>query len=115
MTLREFYKATGGDYSDVSRRLGSDELIKRFVLKFRNDNSMSEIKFGLATSDRERAFRAAHTLKGLCLNLSFGNLCTAASALTERLRSGSTDGCEKLLAAVERKYKALILAISDIT
>ena len=32
----------------------------------------------------ENAFRAAHTLKGICLNLGLDRLCIASACLTEK-------------------------------
>ena len=74
MTKKECYEKVGSDYDGVLKRLGSEALVKRFAVKFLNDPSFQELTDGLAAQDGEKAFRAAHTLKGLCLNLGFTEL-----------------------------------------
>ena len=39
MTLQECYAAMGGNYEDVAKRLPSEKLIQKFVLKFLDDKS----------------------------------------------------------------------------
>ena len=68
----------------------------------------------MEAGDRAQAFRAAHTLKGVCLNLGFQNLYDAVNPLTEKLRTMNCEGCEEMLAEVEKRYSALISAISEL-
>ena len=86
MNIRECYDTIGADFEDV---LGSESLIQRFALKFIDDGSYNELTEALAEKNAERAFRAAHTLKGICLNLGLKNLYTVSSELTEKLRGES--------------------------
>ena len=37
MELEEFYKQVGGNFEDVKRRLLNEEFIRKFVLKFKDD------------------------------------------------------------------------------
>ena len=69
MTIKECYEKVGSDYDGVLKRLGSEALVKRFAVKFLNDPSFQELTDGLAAQDGEKAFRAAHTLKGNIINL----------------------------------------------
>ena len=46
MTMRECYEAIGGNYEDVLGRLHSEALIRRFTLKFLEDQSYSCILLG---------------------------------------------------------------------
>ena len=39
MTIQECYKAIGGNYEDVLRRLHNEALIQKFTLKFLEDPS----------------------------------------------------------------------------
>ena len=43
MTIQECYEAIGGNYEDVLRRLRSEVLIRKFTLKFLEDQSYSLI------------------------------------------------------------------------
>ena len=71
MNIRESYDTIGADFEDVLGRLGSESLIQRFALKFIDDGSYNELTEALTEKNAEKAFRAAHTLKGICLNLGF--------------------------------------------
>jgi len=88
MDLKTCYDALGGSYQDVTDRLPSERLIRRLLLKFPEDPSFRDLGEALASGDRETAFRSAHNLKGVCLNLSFTALLASASAMTEALRPG---------------------------
>ena len=74
MTMQECYKAIGGNYEAVLGRLHSEALIQRFTLKFLEDQSYLQLKQALENKNYEDAFRGAHTLKGVCQNLSFDRL-----------------------------------------
>ena len=81
------------------------------MVKFLDDPSFQSLKKGLEEKDGEKAFRAAHTLKGICLNLGFDNLFKVSSDITEKLRGGSPEGCEALFEAVEKEYEKTVNAI----
>ena len=84
MTVRECYEELGCDFDKVLSRLVSEALVKKFALKFLDDPSFGQLKTALADKDAETAFRAAHTLKGICLNLGFDNLFAPSQELTEK-------------------------------
>lgn len=112
MTLREFYQAIGSDGDAVVKRLGSEAMVARFVRRFADDGEFAALCGALQARDATAAFRSAHTLKGICANLGFSRLYDAASALTERLRGGSLEGTQELLAATEQAYHGVIDAIA---
>ena len=85
--------------------------IKKFVLKFLDDNSYANLKEAIAAGNVEEAFRAAHTLKGVCLNLGFDNLYKASSAITEIFRAGELAGAEEAFEEVEKQYNITVNAI----
>ena len=114
MTIQECYQSLGGNFAEVQQRLPSDRLIKRFITKFLDDGSYAELSQAMASGPREQAFRAAHTLKGVCANLSFTRLLTSVSALTDLLRQESDAISESAAAAltdVTRDYSQTISAI----
>ena len=47
MTMRECYEAIGGNYEAVQGRLHSEALIRRFTLKFLEDQSYIQLKQAL--------------------------------------------------------------------
>lgn len=86
MTLEACYQEIGGDYQDVRTRLPSATLIQRFVVRFLDDPNFEILCREMEAGNREPAFRAAHTMKGVCANLSFARLQSSVGALTEVLR-----------------------------
>ena len=82
MTIKECYDAMGADYQNTLNRFPNEAFIKKFVLKFLDDNSYANLKEAIAAGNVEEAFRAAHTLKGVCLNLA-GELAGAKEAFEE--------------------------------
>ena len=96
------------------KRLGSEALVKRFAVKFLNDPSFQDLTDGLAANDGEKAFRAAHTLKGVCLNLGFTELYKVSAELTEVLRGRETAGSDALYQQVKEQYIVLTDAIKEL-
>lgn len=54
MTIQECYEAIGGNYEDVLRRLRSEVLIRKFTLKFLEDQSYSLLKQALGITIMKR-------------------------------------------------------------
>lgn len=113
MTLKECYAAMGGDYDEVMGRLRSERLVQKFVLKFLDDGSYDLLCRSLEAGDRGEAFRAAHTIKGVCGNLAFTNLLASSERLTEALRDGAPPkpGEEELIRQVQEDYQRAAQAI----
>ena len=111
MTIQECYKKMGADYEDVLKRLYSEGMIRKFARMFLDDDSYPKLEDALKKENVEEAFRAAHTLKGVCQNLGFDNLYKASFDITEKLRGRDTEGCEELLAKVEEQYNNTVDAI----
>lgn len=111
MTLEECYAAMGGDYDGAMNRLRSEKLLMKFVLKFLEDPNMETLRTALAAGDQDSAFRAAHTLKGLCLNLGFTKLGDSSSQLTEAVRSSIAADASALMQQLESDYTEAIQTI----
>lgn len=112
MTLQDCYNALGGDYQETVARMCSERLVQRFVIKFLDDGSYDLLARSLADKNYEEAFRAAHTIKGVCLNLGFTRLQASSSELTEALRAGHHEEAERLFPTVAADYKVTIDAIT---
>ena len=113
MTLKECYAAMGGDYDEVIGRLRSERLVQKFVLKFLDDGSYDLLCRALEEGNREEAFRAAHTIKGVCSNLAFTQLLQFSSQLTELLREdgGDSEQVQALFGQVRESYQRTAQAI----
>ena len=113
MTVREGYEYLGASYDDVLSRFGSEELVERFAIRFLSDQSFRQLRDALEKGDGERAFRAAHTLKGVCINLGFDRLYNVSAELTEKLRGREIEGSEELFEQVEKEYHALTAVLKQ--
>lgn len=113
MTLQECYEKLGGNYAAVSSRLPSEKFIQKYVLKFADDKTMELLERSFAAGDYDEAFRAAHTIKGMCQNLGFARLEGSASALTEALRGGQSPGAGRLYEQVVEDYRLTADAIKE--
>jgi len=117
MTIKDFYNAIGGDYQDVLNRLPTEKMILKYVKRFEDDQSFSTLTEALNSQDVQTAFRASHTLKGLCLTLGMTALGNASSELTESLRnfeSVNVDYADILYENVKEEYEKVIAAIRSI-
>lgn len=113
MTLQECYEKLGGDYAAVSSRLPSEKFIQKYVLKFADDKTMELLETSWEGGDFDEAFRAAHTIKGMCQNLGFARLEQSSSALTEALRGGKSPGARELYEKVREDYALTADAIRE--
>ena len=96
----------------IERFSGNEALYFKFLKKFPGDENMEQLTRAVEEGDSETALRAAHTLKGIALNLGFERLYTAAAALTEALRGPRALTDEALYEAVAREHAALLEAIA---
>lgn len=114
MTIQECYEKMGGDYAQVEKRLPSVSLIQKFAAKFLDDSSFSQLCEAMKEGHRAEAFRCAHTLKGVCGNLSFSKLLSSVSRLTELLRPETetiSDDAVLCMKEVEQDYALTVSAI----
>ena len=116
MTIQECYAAMGGNYYEVAGRLRTDERDQKFLMLFLKDTSFSDLTHGIETGNVEEAFRAAHTLKGICGNLSLTKLLTLAESLTEALRGKAAVGPDvaPLYAEAKEAYSTIMQAIQSL-
>jgi hypothetical protein len=112
MTLRQCYEQFGGNYDDVVARFGGETMVGKFICKFLDDKSFGDIVKTIGEGDCQAAFIAAHTLKGICQNLSIDRLGKSSSALCEQLRGGNIK-VEELLKTVSEDYKITVEAIIE--
>jgi chemotaxis protein histidine kinase CheA len=114
MTIKGCYDAMGANYEDVLGRLRKDERIRKFLLKVPADPNYDLLCKSLAEGNMKEAFRAAHTLKGVCQNLSLSKLYQSTGVLTELLRNQTayTEEMGKALATVKADYEEMCRCIS---
>lgn len=112
MTLKECYGIFGGDYENVLGRLVSERLVQKFSIKFLDDKSFEILNESLENGNYEEAFRAAHTIKGICQNLSFTKLLESSGSLTEALRNGDHSNLDELFSKTRMDYIETVTALN---
>lgn len=113
MTLQECYEKLGGNFQEVSGRLPSEKFIQKYVLKFLDDKTYDLLTEAWQQENYDEAFRAAHTIKGMCQNLSFSLLLNSSSALTEALRGGKSAQAEELYERACQDFEQTVNAIKE--
>lgn len=110
MILRELYESRGVDYDEVLALLRKEDRIKLYLVQTVEDPSFASLAAAMERRDYEEAFRAAHTVKGMCMNLMLEPLTESAVSLVECLRGGSPDPNEaaRLFAELEALSDALV-------
>lgn len=105
----------GVDVDGASERfMGNMALLERFLKKFPEDKNFGELIEAFDANDTERAFNAAHTLKGVCGNLSLVALFHIASEITEFLRAGDMDSARKKLPGLQEEYEKIMALIAKL-
>lgn len=114
MTLKECYEIFEGNYDDAVGRLFNETLVKKFLFKFLDDKSYDTLCKSLEDENYAEAFRAAHTIKGICQNLSFTKLFDSISKLTELLRPCQKCDVTELFEKVKKDYHQTVEAIKKL-
>jgi HPt (histidine-containing phosphotransfer) domain-containing protein len=99
--------------SGVERFMGNEALFERFLRRFIDDKSYIELAEAISAGDAERAFMAAHTLKGVCGNLSMVRLENLVRSQVEYLRSGDFLSASKLMPDITAAYEIIISVIRE--
>ena len=116
MTVQECYEAFQGNYQEVISRLRTDERVAKFLQRVLADGSYQLLCDSLATNNVDEAFRAAHTIKGVCLNLAITRLGQSSSSLCEYLREKRVidDQVLTMMQQVSQDYELTIGCISQL-
>lgn len=115
MTIQEFYNVLGGDYDEVISRLVKEERIIKYLTKFAGEDSLKPLHDGLDSEQYNDAFRAVHSIKGMCLNLGLETLRQSSSALCEELREGKpSKDISDMVNRVDSDYADAIKAIQEL-
>lgn len=118
MTLKECYESLGADFDKaVVRMCNKESMLLKFAMKFPSDPTYAALISAYEGGDMQTAFRMAHTLKGLCLNLGLDKLRESSSELTEALRDyeNPAPNASELFETVKRDYEATTTALSQVT
>lgn len=109
---RSQLEAAGIDVaSALERMMGSEALLKRLLGKFLDDPQYPALRAALEAGDMERAVSAAHTLKGVCGNLSMTELYGLFTRQVDALRAGDLPLAQGIMAEIAPVYEQVTAAI----
>ena len=114
MTVKECYEKLEGDYSGTMSRMMKEDRMKKFLLLFLQDTSYQMLCENMDKGDVDEAFRAAHTLKGVTINLGLSKLNRASFEITEALRAKELERAKVFLPEVTQCYEETIEAIKGL-
>ena len=105
--------AAGIDVEDAMERFMHNEgLMLKFLLRFSEDQSMSQLRLAMEHQDADGAFEAAHTLKGVAGNLSMTGLFHQTGILVEHLRNRDLAAAADEMPALEEQYARVTAALA---
>lgn len=94
-SLIDRLRAAGADMDGaMDRMLQDEELYASCFTMFMSDPAFDELTAALDAKDYERAFDAAHSLKGVSANLGLTNMFHLVEALVEPLRYKMPDSAD---------------------
>lgn len=98
---RAALEAAGIDVDEaLERMMGSEALLERLLGKFLEDRNFPALREALDDGDTDRAVTAAHTLKGVCGNLSMTELYRLFTDQVAALRRGDLEGARAMMARI---------------
>ena len=106
--IKEFYENTGSSYDTAISRMQNDERIKKYLGFFLEDTSFNELERAMKAKNCDDAFKAAHTLKGVCQNMAFTSLSKAVEQITEELRAKDFEKAVNSFPIVSKLYTQII-------
>lgn len=104
--MKEIFEALikeGFDYETTLERFGGDEdFYLEMLSSFTEKDPLQDLKEAMKDRDYARCFRAAHTLKGVMLNLGLDELSKPCIRMRELYRSGKNEEADSLIDEADR-------------
>jgi len=101
MITLDSLRAYGADVDDGLRRcMNMEAFYLRLFNSLKGDTRVDDLKAALEAKDLDKAFEAAHALKGIYGNLSLTPLYKPVSEMTELLRSRTDTDYSDLMAEI---------------
>ena len=111
MTDKAYYEKGFDIVSARERFFGKREMCERDVIRFLEDPNYEEMIKAIREKDTEQAFHYAHTLKGVCANLSLWRMQDAVSGVVEGLRMGKLPR-EEEISDLEKCYQKTVVWVN---
>ncbi len=88
----------------INRLMGNASLVRVFIKKFVEDTTFENLKKAFDDNDMKAAEMASHTLKGMCGNLSLGELYGLFTEQVNHIRSGEYKKAEEMMPELVELY-----------
>lgn len=98
----------------VNRFMNKEEIYIKFLKRIEGDENFKTLRQKIDEGDAEGAFAAAHTIKGVCANLSIDGINAVLNPMVEILRSGSLDNVKPMMQEIEGVYAGVVEAIKEV-
>lgn len=92
----------------LERFINSEDLYVKFLAKFLDDTSFSEIKPFMEAGDNEGALKSTHTLKGVAGNLGLTKVYEIAADMVVKYRAGDPESAEARYDELASAYEDMI-------
>ena len=113
---RELLETAGVNVDEVlGRFLNNEALAMKFLCRLPEDENFTKLRQAMDRQDAESAFEAAHTLKGVCGNLSIQALFRQMGALVEDLRAGDLAAAAGKMPPLEEEYARVLGILRQLT
>ena len=106
--VQDLMTEAGVDVKDgMGRFVGKLDLFVKIFRKYDDDNNMDLLRDAMEAGNVDAAFSAAHTLKGVCGNLSMKRMFDIASEMTEFLREKDMDSARQMMPKLEEEHQKI--------
>lgn len=100
--------------SAIERFMGNEALYLKFLLRFPDDENYQNLCRFIEQQDCKNAFIAAHTLKGVCGNLSIKSMEDILKKQVEYLRNGDLEQGQKMMEQLKDGYERINEVINEL-
>lgn len=88
------------------------DLYKKLALKYLNNANYSELIAAMEVKDFDTGYRTAHSLKGVAGNLSFDNLFSIASIISDALYQGEYQAAEREMPELAKAQEKVMAGLA---
>ena len=99
--------------SAMERFLDDEEMYFEFLVEFFEDDLMGKLQNAVNNNQIKEAFDAAHTLKGVCANLSIDSMNKIVNPMVEVLRNNSLEGVPEDVAELFKTYEQIACVVKE--
>ena len=92
----------------IERFMGNEMLYLKYLIRFTEDENYRILSDSLAEGECRKAFEAAHTLKGVCGNLSVKGMEILLKEQVEYLRSGDIEKAKLMMPELKNAYEQVV-------